>query len=270
MIPITDSEFQKLAAFIKHHYGIELKKEKKALVIGRLHKVLSAQGFDSFTEYYHYLVNDSSGKAGTELINRISTNHTYFMREAEHFVFFKEHVLPELKHRLTTRDLRIWCAASSTGEEPYTLAMFIQDVFKEEKALWDTKLLATDISMDALEVAKHGIYTEEQVKMLPNAWKLNYFTRTPDQRFQVTHQLKGDVIFRRFNLMEPVLPFKKKLHVIFCRNVMIYFDQETKDQLVRKMYDALEEGGYLFVGHSETVNREKIPFKYVKPSVYRK
>lgn len=270
MIQITEQEFSKLAGFIHQNYGIQLKKEKHTLLTGRLHKLLTDLGLHSFSEYYDYLMKDPTGKAVAVLIDKISTNHTFFMREADHFDYFRESVLPYLKMTVSSRDLRVWCAASSTGEEPYTLAMILRDYFGGEQPPWDTKVLATDISQAALDIAKEGLYSQERIAPLPKSWALKYFSRVDGQALAVNELLKKEVIFRRFNLMDEVFPFRQKMHVIFCRNVMIYFDQKTKDRLVEKLYELLEDGGYLFIGHSESLNRDATRFKYIRPAVYRK
>jgi len=270
MLTITKQEFDQLAAYIKAHYGITLKEEKRALIIGRLSGVLLENNFRSFSDYYHYVISDKSGEAAATLVNRITTNHTYFMREPEHFRFFKDKVLPYLATTVKDNDLRIWSAGCSSGEEPYTLAMLIDEYFGQEKANWDTKILATDISSKVLEKAKKGIYRNEEIAPLPAVWRLNYFKKLDSDRSVLVDKIRNEVIFRKFNLMEDVFPFKRKFHVIFCRNVMIYFDAETKRKLVNKFYDHLEQGGYLFIGHSESLTREKTNFKYVLPAVYRK
>lgn len=270
MITISEKEFKILTEYIKKNYGIHLKKEKQTLITGRLHNVLTQLGFNSFTEYYNYLIEDKTGEASIILIDKITTNHTYFMRETEHFYIFRDRVLPYLKKNSKDKDLRVWCAASSTGEEPYTLAMILDEFFNKDKLWWDTKVLATDISKSVLDTAKKGIYNNERLLPLPKHWKLNYFNKYDNEKSVVNDRIKNEVIYRRFNLMENVFPFKKKFHVIFCRNVMIYFDNETKDRLVNKFYDIMEPGGYLFIGLSESLNREKTRFKYISPAVYRK
>lgn len=270
MITITDKEFIQLSQFIHKNYGIHLKEEKKALVMGRLHNVLQQEGFNSFTDYYNYVESDSSGKAVITLIDKITTNHTFFMRETDHFYYFRDKVLPYLSNVVADNDLRIWCAASSSGEESYTLAMVLDEFFGNNKMLWDTKILATDISEKVLDIAKKGIYSSERIASLPSHWKLNYFKKYDDENSILIEKIKNDVIYRKFNLMDAIFPFKKKFHTIFCRNVMIYFDNETKNQLVNKLYDQMEYGGYLFIGHSESLNREATRFKYVMPAVYRK
>lgn len=270
MIPITPKEFKLIADLIEREFGIHLKSEKSTLLTGRLHKVLDELGFSTFTQYYEYLVADKSSTALATLVDKISTNHTYFMREAEHFDYFYHTVLPYVKSVAKDKDLRIWCAASSSGEEPYTLAMLIDEYFESERQLWDLKILATDISEKVLSMAVSGIYSAEAVAELPKHWQAKHFKKLPDGNFAISEAIKKQVIFRKFNLMEEYYPWRKKLHVVFCRNVMIYFDGPTKDKVVKRIYDCLQDGGYLFIGHSETVNRNVTPIHYVKPAVYRK
>lgn len=270
MVAITNKEFEQMSGFIKANYGIYLKREKESILTGRLQNVLTQAGFNNFTEYYDHVVSDSTGNAAVKLIDQITTNHTFFMREADHFFYFKDTVLPVLSRFVKNKDLRIWCAASSSGEEAYTLAMILDEFFGREKALWDCKVLATDISGRVLDIAQKGVYAKERVTPLPASWKLNYFDKINAESYAVKNTIKNEVIFRKFNLMTPVFPFRKKFHTIFCRNVMIYFDTQTRDQLVNKMYDSLEDGGYLFIGHSESLNKDTTRFKYIKPAVYRK
>ncbi|MHB8063213.1 MAG: CheR family methyltransferase [Ruminiclostridium sp.] len=270
MVSITENEFKQLSDFIKANYGIYLKEEKKTLVTGRLHNVLEQAGFSNFTDYYNYIISDKSGTAKVKLIDKITTNHTFFMREADHFYNFRDKVLPYLADTIKDKDLRIWCAASSTGEEAYTLAMILDEFFGKEKCLWDTKVLATDISENVLQIARRGEYSNDRIAPLPSQWKTAYFKRLDQENFILHDKIRNEVIYRKFNLMDSVFPFKKKFHTIFCRNVMIYFDTDTKTKLINKLYDNMEFGGYLFIGHSESLNRENTCFKYIMPSVYRK
>lgn len=270
MRKISDQEFKQLSKYIKANYGINLKEEKQALVEGRLSNVLAERNFDSFAEYFDYLVADKTGSALVTLINKITTNHTFFMREADHFNYFKEKVLPELAGASNDRDLRIWSAGCSSGEEPYTLAMIIDEYFSLNKNKWDTKILATDISGKVLDIAVKGIYSNEGIAAIPAYWKLNYFVKQGHDKAVLVPKIRNEVIFRKFNLMDKSYPFKRRFHVIFCRNVMIYFDNKTKVELVKKFYDFTEPGGYLFLGHSESLNRNETEYKYVMPAVYRK
>lgn len=270
MIEITDKEFVQLVSFIKANYGINIKEEKRALVTGRLSNTLLKNGYKSFSEFYDVLVSNKSSEAITMLVNRITTNHTFFMREKDHFIYFKNEVLPYLEKTVKEKDLRIWCAACSTGEESYTLAMILDEYFEENKKHWDKKVLATDISDKVLKEAKQGIYINEKLVTLPTLWKMNYFRIHDNNSHIVTDAIKKEVIYRKFNLMDKKFPFRKKFHVIFCRNVMIYFDIQTKIKLINKFYDIMEDGGYLFIGHSESIARNESNFKYIMPAIYRK
>jgi chemotaxis protein methyltransferase CheR len=255
---------------LEANYGIHLKEQKKSLVMGRLQNELIQNGHRSFTEYFDYIMSDTSGNAAETLINRITTNHTYFMRESSHFDYFKNTVLPYLEKKAVRNDLRIWSAGCSTGEEPYTLAMIIDEFFGDRKGDWDTKILATDISGRVLETARKGVYSIQAAASLPKLWKAKYFNVFDKENLIVNERIRNEVIFRKFNLMEHNFPFVKKFHVIFCRNVMIYFDIKTKTELVNKFYDIMEYGGYLFIGHSETLNRDETKYRYILPAVYRK
>ncbi|MDE7432917.1 MAG: protein-glutamate O-methyltransferase CheR, partial [Lachnospiraceae bacterium] len=205
------------------------------------------------------------------LVNFLTTNHTYFMREFQHFEYFKNVVLPWLKQKEKNRkDLRIWCGAASTGEEPYMIAMVLADFFGLERSQWDTKVLATDISTKVLQQAIAGVYNAEQLTNVPEQWKRHFFKPIlGGTQYMVKDELKQEVLFRQFNLMDP-FPFKKKMHTIFLRNVMIYFDEKTKCELLQKVYDYLEPGGYLFVGMTETLDRNSVPFQIIQPSIFRK
>lgn len=254
---------------MKQHYGIDLSK-KKILVTGRLENYLLRKGYSSYDEYMIQVENNPSGEEAENLINVLTTNHTYFMREFEHLEYMKRVVLPRLKvTEAAGRDLRIWSAASSTGEEPYTIAMVLKDFFGVEHSRWDTKILATDISTQVLEHARRGRYLREQIEPLPEQWKRRYFNRINELEFEVKAELKEEVIFRQFNLMNP-FPFQKPFHVVFLRNVMIYFDEDTKLRLLQKIYDYMAPGGHLFIGTTESLDKTRTGFQYVEPSIYRK
>lgn len=270
MIAITEREFSKFAEFVKTNYGIHFKDEKRTLVAGRLSGMLESMHMSSLSEYTEYVMADRTGQAATAMLDKITTNYTYFMREADHFDYFKDKVLPYLAKTVKDRDLRIWSAACSTGEEPYTLAMLIQEFFGQGKAAWDTKILATDISQGVLAKAKAGIYGREKIANLPEPWKKRYFREYDGENLIVSEHIRNEVIFSNINLMTPMLPFRRKMHVIFCRNVMIYFDNETKDRLCQRLYEITEPGGFLFVGHSESLNRERTKYRCIMPAVYRK
>lgn len=267
---MTEEEFFRIYTFIKKRYGIDMSR-KKEIVTGRLENYIRTGGWKNYNQYMDALETDFTGRLERELVNILTTNHTFFMREFEHFDFLKQVVLPYLKRKEEkTKDLCIWSGAASTGEEPYMLAMLLKDFFGLEQGQWDTKILATDISTEVLEQAIVGRYTQEQISHLPEHWKRRFLRAMPDgEHFEVTKEIKNEVIFRQFNLMD-TFPFKRKMHIVFLRNVMIYFDQDTKKQLIQKVYDVMEPGGYLFVGRTETLERDIVPFQLIQPSIFRK
>lgn len=271
MINISKKEFDAISNLVRLNCGISLKYEqKKNLVISRLQNIVIQKKLNNFSEYYQYIKNDTSGEALITLIEKLTTNYSYFMREPDHFNYFTTVVLPYLiSKNLANKDLRIWSAGCSTGEEPYTLAMLMSEFFGKEFDGWNTKILATDISYKVLDKAQKGIYSNEQLEKLPSIWKQKYFKKA-DDNWEINKNIRNEVIFRKLNLNSENFPFKKNFNVIFCRNVMIYFDQNTKDKLINKFYKNIEYGGYLFIGHSESINRDESKFKYIKPSIYRK
>ena len=287
-IAITEHEFRQIVKLLKDNYGINLS-QKKNLIVGRLHNHMRHYGFKSFSEFYDYVVCDRTGEAATLLINKLTTNYTFFMREIEHFDYFRATVLPNIVQagRNRDRDMRIWSAGCSSGEEPYSIAMCIADFFAGGGASvlplhhsrlqngvgrsgWDSKVLATDISDRVLTMATEGRYLAESLETLPPAWRRAFFTPVDGENEQVVDWLRQEIIFRKFNLMEARFPFRKGFHIIWCRNVMIYFDYETKKRLIDKFYDFTEPGGYLFIGHSESISRKDTRYTYVMPAIYRR
>jgi chemotaxis protein methyltransferase CheR len=273
MMNMTDREFRQLRELVYERLGINLSGKKRSMLIGRLQKLLRTSGFKNFQDYYEYLVNDSGMKAMTELINRVTTNYSFFYRGKSHFEYFAQTVLPEvvgsLKKR-NSRDLRIWTAGCSTGEEPYMLTMLMREFFGNEYSLWDGGILATDISEKVLTFARQGIYPEERTKEVPVQLRNKYLKKLNDGQRAVNDTIKNEVIFRKFNLINKHYPFKKPFQIIFCRNVMIYFDKQTRDTLLHRFYEKTEPGGYLFIGHSETLGREQTLYKYIMPAVYKR
>ena len=270
---ITDHEFDQIRSLIYDRFGISLSDGKRALVVGRLQKLLKTEGIKSFRDYYGSIISDTSGRVLSRFVNRITTNYTYFNREQAHFEFFSKTALPEVIADLKEKkekDLRVWCAACSTGEAPYMLVMLMHEFFGNRYSAWDAGILATDISSRAISVAKAGIYADERVKQIPERLTRRYLERIRDGDWSVSEGIKREVCFRRFNLMNTVFPFKKAFDIIFCRNVMIYFDQETREQLIKRFHQFTKPGGYLFIGHSETLGRKHALYKNIIPAVYRK
>ena len=273
MMKMTDREFQQLRELVYERLGINLTEKKRSMLIGRLQKLLRTSSFKNFQDYYEYLVSDSSMTAMTELIDRVTTNYSFFYRGKSHFEFFIQSALPEvvasLKRR-NSRDLRVWTAGCSTGEEPYMLAILMREFFGNEYGMWDGGILATDISEKVLNFALEGVYPEDRAKEIPVQLKNKYLNKLNDGQLAIKDSIKREVVFRKFNLKNTHYPFQKPFQIIFCRNVMIYFDKQTRDTLLHRFYEVTEPDGYLFVGHSETLGREQNLYKYIMPAVYRR
>jgi chemotaxis protein methyltransferase CheR len=266
---IEDKDFFRLRDYIKSNFGVNLEK-KKALIEGRLSNLIVQQGFENFHEYINDVFSDRSGAKINTLMTKLTTNYTYFMREETHYKFMQEVALPYWTSKIRDYDLRIWSAGCASGEEAYTTVMVLHEWFGLNKTKWDTTVLATDISLRVLELARRGIYPEEHFDKLPKSWRDKYFTGIDRGEYMVKDIMVKEVVFSQFNLMNEFTRFRKKFHIIFCRNVMIYFDNATKAALARKFYDALEVGGYLFIGLSETLSGISGDLKQIVPAIYQK
>ena len=267
-LTITDADFQRLVQFIHKNYGIDLSK-KRQLITSRLSQSLKVQGYTDFRTFLEKLFKEKDPQDLELVLNKLTTNYTYFLREKDHFTYFQKTILPELAQR-HQRDkvLAIWSAGCSSGEEPYTLSIYLKEFFGPQASQWDTRILATDISQQAMAKAKAAIY--HPPADMPVDWLHRYFVPSQDHpgQYTVAPAIRDNVIFRTFNLMDRI-KFRLKFDVIFCRNVMIYFDQSTRDALVRRFYDALTPGGYLFISHSESLGQTPL-FRMVSPAIYRK
>ena len=266
---ITNDEFRFVQKIAYDRFGIFLQESKKTLIESRFSNIVANKGYNTFMPYFKMISKDENGPEITEFINRLTTNHTYFFREEKHFDFLREKLLPDLfAQEQTSKDLRIWSAGCSSGEEAFTLAMIIDDMLGDKKKIWDTQILATDISQRVLEKANLGIYDKDTLSRIDPLFKKHYFVPI-NERYQIKANIRSEVIFRKFNLTHPFM-FKRKFHIIFCRNVLIYFDKTSKDAVLTKFYNALHHGGHLFIGHSETIENAEIGFKFVAPSIYMK
>lgn len=273
LMAITDQEFDSLRRLIHTKFGIHLTDQKRSLLIGRLQKLLRQTGFANFADYYEHLLSDASEQGLSDLVDRISTNHTYFNRENQHFTYFAEHALPEVIRKLEARkqrDLRIWCAGCSSGEEAYMLLMLMQEHLGSRYPNWNAGILATDISSRVLNIARQGIYPPDRISAIPEKLRRKYLQSAPNGSWQFAQSLRKEAVFRRFNLMNERFPFKAPFQIIFCRNVMIYFDRPTRDALIRRFHDHTEPGGYLFIGHSESLGQRNGLYEYIMPATYRR
>jgi chemotaxis protein methyltransferase CheR len=270
---LSDKEFALFSQLVYDKAGINLHDGKKELVRSRLSRRLRAKNIQRFKDYYKYLMADESGEELVNMLDAISTNLTSFFREPKHFTFLEDTALPSILKRINPRTerLSIWSAGCSSGEEPYTLAICLHEFMKEETS-FDFKILATDISTKVLSSAANGVYMGQQIRNIPAPVLRKYFQRGQGKwadHYRLKPYIRNEIEFKRLNLMEP-FPFTKKFHIIFCRNVMIYFDKMVQNTLVNKYYDALIDGGYLFIGHSESLMGTQHQFQYVKPTIYQK
>ena len=268
MYNISQKDFTRLVDFMQKTYGIDLSK-KKQLIEGRLYNTVVQKGFSNFTEYIDFVISNKDAEIET-IVNKLTTNHTYFMRESAHFDIFRDKVLPTLEMRKkNSKSLAIWSAGCSSGEEPYTLSMILKDYFAG-KPEWDTRVLATDISHNAMAKAKKATYNAEGIEDISNLWRTKYFNKEKGgEKYTLKQEIRDNVIFREFNLMDPIR-FRMKFDVIFCRNVMIYFDLPTKNALIRRFYDATAPGGYLFIGHSENIDKNVNLYNYLAGAAFVK
>ncbi|MBW2631890.1 MAG: protein-glutamate O-methyltransferase [Deltaproteobacteria bacterium] len=270
---LRDIDYKKISRLIYEQCGINLHEGKKELVRARLGKRLREGNFKSFADYYSYVTTNEGIDELITMIDSLSTNLTSFFRENDHFRQLREVIPAMVKtdgNDYRVPKLRIWSAGCSTGEEPYSLAIALKEIIGSRNI--DLKILATDISTKALRAAGEGIYPEERVKKISNSLLKKYFQIGQERwkgYYRAKRELKDTIRFRRFNLME-TLPSGDLFDIIFCRNVMIYFDKETQAGLVNRFYDCLKKESYFFIGHSESLTGLTHRFKYIGPSVYRK
>jgi chemotaxis protein methyltransferase CheR len=274
---LTDREFRKFSSLIYDACGINLPPVKKTMLSSRLHKRLRALEISTFKEYLEYVLGPRGGEQEfIRLLDVVSTNKTEFFREPEHFGFLTDRILPEYRPRTerggTGRRLRIWSAGCSSGEEPYTLAIVLAE-FAERNPGFDYSILATDISTRVLATAEQAVYSDERLAGIPKWYLHKYFLRgTGSQRnfHRVAPELRSKVTFRRLNFKDNYYGIDKPLDIIFCRNVIIYFDRPTQAALFEQFYNHLAPGGYLLIGHSETLEGIFGRFRRIAPTVYQK
>lgn len=271
---ITVEEFERFRNYIKHNVGISLSDQKATMVRGRLSKRVAQLGLSSFSDYYDFLVSDLTGEELTLFINAISTNVTSFFRSPYHWEFLKEYLKVLSAKKAKHKKLRIWSAACSSGEEPYTIAMVLKDNLKDFYD-WDIKILATDISEKVLKKAVSGVYLEKDINGLSKFTISNHFDKTRQSdgsyAFAIKNELQSLITFRVFNLITDSFGiFKNKFDIIFCRNVMIYFDAPSRKALVDRYSNLLEPGSLLFIGDSEALTENKNNFALFNSSIYKR
>lgn len=273
---LRDREFKRFSALIYESAGIKMPPGKKTMLEARLQKRLKMLGIPSFEEYCDYVFNPESLKVElVHLIDVVTTNKTDFFREPAHFDFLVKTALPAIlqtKIDLFRDPVRIWSAGCSTGEEPYTLAMVLSE-FACSCPDFRAAITASDICTQVLQTAKTAIYPEERTDPIPLSLKKKYLLRSREKSknlVRISPQLRSLVSFRRINFMDDDFGVSEKMDIIFCRNVVIYFDKPTQQALMRKFHKQLKPRGYLFIGHSETLNGLDVNFEPVASTVYRK
>ncbi len=268
MQSFTDREFEKYRRLIYEKSGIHLSDVKKDMLKAKLHKLMSRNGMDSYDEYYNVLVTDRDKRQMTEFINEITINKTDFFRENNHFDFIRNKInyILEKNQRITrNRGIRVWSAGCSTGEEACTLAFVLKECLPDNITI---KILATDICSKVLVIAAKGIYPSRIKSEIDSYYLSKYFERS-DNDFKVVDSIKELVTFRQFNLMD-AFPFSNTFDLIFCRNVMIYFDAKVQQSLLDKFYNVTAPGGLLFLGHSESLINKRHRYQYIQPTIYIK
>jgi len=265
----TRKDFNQLCAMVDRHTGIQLAEGKEDMLYGRLSRRIRKVGVASFKDYIDLLEQDEDGEEFGEFINAVTTNLTSFFRESHHFDYLKETLLPKLMQiNRASRKIRIWSAGSSTGEEPYSIAMTVAETMPPG---WDVKILATDLDTDVLQHGERGIYDQTRIEGLDKSVVKRWFSKSSKQpgKVRVKPELQDLIYFRQLNLLQP-WPMKGPVDIIFCRNVIIYFDMPTKQKLMSRYADMLPAHGFLFLGHSEAMNNMSTQFSLCGKSVYSK
>ncbi len=272
---LSDQEYERIRKLVYEYSRIDLGPNKRELVTARLGKRLRATKIESFAAYIAFLDSRAGSEELTHLIDAISTNHTFFFREIKHFEFMEQTVLPWAMtegNRTGKKQLRVWSAASSSGEEPYSIAIHLADFFRRNPG-WTYKIDATDISTKILAQAREAIYPEDRLREVRPEWMKTYFQRGIDEwagYYRVREDVRKTVHFTHLNLLQPKYPFTEPFQLVWCRNVMIYFDRPTQEQLVAKLSEMLVPGGYLFIGHSESLTGIQHGLKAIRPAIYQK
>ncbi len=275
-VRMSDKDFARLSEFIRNSCGIRLPPAKKTMLEGRLRKRLRALCIESFERYCEFLFSSAGSQSEfIHMIDVVTTNKTDFFREPDHFDYLSERVLPELvlSHGVGVRKkLNVWSAACSTGEEPYTLAMVLSE-FAEGCPGFYFSILATDISTAVLDKARLGIYDHDRVVPIPMVLRKKYLLKSKEKvkaLVRIEPALRNSVRFERLNFLDEEYGIDEPMAIVFCRNVLIYFDRSTQEKLLNRLSQQMISGGYLFVGHSESLHGMDLPLVQTATSIYRK
>ena len=272
---LSHSVFEKLSEFVHKQYGIKLPQRKHTMVQGRLQKRLLRLGFKSFEEYWNFISSPQGSEEIVQMIDSISTNKTDFFREPAHFDYLIDNALPGLillRQAGFRKRLLVWSAGCSSGEESDSIAMVL-DNFARQNNCFNFHVLATDISTSVLKKAREAIYSTEKAEPIPNQMKKAYLMKSKDRSkniVRIVPELRAKIQFNRLNFMDKNFGMLEPVEIIFCRIVVIYFDRQTQETLLNKFYDVLAPVGYLFLGHSESINGLDVPFVTVAPTIYQR
>lgn len=271
---LTDSEFKTISSYIEKNVGIKLPPVKRLMIQSRLFGRLKTLKMQNFKEYLEYVFSSSDGIELTHMIDTLTTNLTHFFREADHFNYMTNNTLPELAAR-GKNNVEIWSAGCSTGEEPYTISIVMQEFMRKNPGKFGNySILATDVSTKVLTKAANGVYAIQSLENMTLEMKRRYFLKGKNQSetpiVKVKKELSDNVTFHQLNFMDENFNFRKEMDIIFCRNVLIYFDKPTQKAVIEKFLKYLPVGGYLFLGHSETIFGMDLPLETVFPMVFRK
>ena len=271
---LSDRDFNRLGVFIENVCGIKMEQPKRSMLESRLMKRMRATGITTVHEYVDYLFSpEGQAHEQIHMINVVTTNKTDFFREPAHFTFLTETVLPSLLDDVTPgKNVLVWSAGCSTGEEPYTLAMVMSE-YGANCRNFNFSILATDISTQVLDAAGHGVYDEEKVEPVPMTFRRKYLLRSKDRTrglVKISPEVRSRIQFQRLNLMDEDFSIQNPVDVVFCRNVIIYFDRPTQKRLITRFIEHLRPGGYLFLGHSESLNGLNLPLIQAASTVYRR
>lgn len=271
---LSNDDFKRLSTFIYKEYGIKMPEVKRTMLQSRLHKRLRELNMTNYKDYVDYVFSkEGQDNEVIHMIDVVSTNKTDFFREPVHFDFLHSNVLPELlRSERPNRLIKLWSAGCSSGEEPYTLAMSMCDYMMEHPG-FDFSILATDISTRILKSAVEAIYKENRVEMLPIQIKKRYLLRSKDRTnptVRIIPELRRRVTFQRLNFMDNTYNVPDNLDIIFCRNVLIYFDRDTQEKVINKLCTKLKPDGFFFLGHSESITNFNVPLRQLKPTIFRK
>ncbi len=273
-VELGDSDFAKLSTFIYSTAGIKMPPAKRIMLQSRLQKRLRALNIADFKTYTEYVLSEKGQKEElVHMLDVVSTNKTDFFREPIHFDFLREHILPEF-YGNGGRTMKLWSAGSSSGEEAYTIAIVISEFLRERGgAGLDFAITGTDISSRILQAAVNAVYKEEKIQGIPLELKQRYFLRSKDREnptVRIIPDLRRKARFQRLNFMDASYNVNETFDVVFCRNVLIYFDRVTQEEVIRKQCGKLKPGGYFFLGHSESIMSMDLPLKSLKPTIFQK